>query len=145
MDLTVFVPWFGVGLAVIVAFFANYLYFGPKTMYPVWMRAMDRSPDEQPGSGTSVGIVFLLMFVALFVQALVMSWVLQASLKLYDLEDISFVHGALVGLGIGVAFAALPAFGHRMFGGAGWKVWLIESGGDILGLTLIGAVLSLYV
>ncbi len=70
---------------------------------------------------------------------------MQATLKLYDLKDISLLTGALVGLGIGVAFAAMTSFGHRMFAGQGFKVWLIEIGGDLLGLVLMGAVLSIYV
>lgn len=144
MDVSVFVPWFGVWVAVIVAFFANYLYFGPKTMFPVWWRAMGRSSDEKPG-GQNMPLVFVLMVVALFVQAITLSWVLQATLALYDLTDISLLNGALVGLGMGVAFAALTSFGHRMFAGQGPKVWLIEIGGDLLGLVLMGAVLSIYV
>jgi hypothetical protein len=145
MDLTVFVPWFGVWLAVIVAFFANYLYFGPRTMFPVWWRAMGKSSEEKPGDGQNMPLVFALMIVALFVQAITLSWVLQATLKLYDLDDISLLTGALVGLGMGVAFAAMTSFGHRMFAGQGFKVWLIEIGGDLIGLTLMGAVLSIYV
>ena len=145
MDLTLFVPWFGVWLAVIVAFFANFLYFGQKAMYPVWLRALGKSPDDRADGGGSMGLVFLLMFVALFVQAITMSWVLQASLKLYDIDDISLLHGAIVGFAMGVAFAAMPSFGHRMFAGQCWKVWLIEVGADVLGLTLMGAVLSIYV
>lgn len=89
-------------------------------------------------------LVFALMVVALFVQAITLSWVLQATLALYDLKDISLATGALVGLGIGVAFAAMTSFGHRMFA-SGFKVWLIEIGGDLLGLVLMGAVLSIYV
>lgn len=145
MDLPVGIPWFGVWLAVIVAFFANYLYFGPKTMFPVWWRAMGKPADEQPGKGQNMPLVFALMVVALFVEAITLSWVLQAALKLYGLSDISLATGALVGLGMGVAFAAMTSFGHRMFAGQGFKVWLIEIGGDVLGLTLMGAVLSLYV
>lgn len=145
MDLPVGIPWFGIWFAVIVAFFANYLYFGPKTMFPVWWRAMGKSSDEQPGRGQNMPLVFVLMVVALFVEALTLSWVLQAALKLYDVTDISLATGALVGLGMGVGFAAMASFGHRMFAGQGFKVWLIEIGGDLLGLVLMGAVLSLYV
>jgi hypothetical protein len=145
MDLTVTVPWFGVFLAVIVAFFANFLYFGPKTMYPVWMRAMGKPLDERPGGGSNMAPVFVLMMVALFVQALTLSWVLQATIKLYDVADASLATGALVGAGMGVAFAAMTSFGHRMFAGHGYKVWIIEVAADVLGLALMGAVLSLYV
>jgi len=142
---TVTVPILGIALAVIVAFLANYLYFGPRTMFPVWWRAIGKSPDEQPDLGNSAGMSFGLVFVASVVQALLMSWLLQAVATLYDLTDVSLVTGALVGLAIGIGFAAAPALGHRLFGGQGLTVWLIESGGDLLGLTLMGAVLSFFV
>ena len=146
MTTTVIIPFFGIAFAVIVAFFANYLYFGPKTMLPIWWRAIGKSPDEQPGGDRqSAGVAFGLTFLAAIVQALLMSWVLQAVAKLYRLSDVSLATGALVGLAMGVGFAAAPALGHRLFGGQGIKVWLIESGGDILSLTLMGAVLSIYV
>jgi len=35
--------------------------------------------------------------------------------------------------------------GHRLFSGQGLKVWAIEAGGDVLGLTLMGLVLSFFV
>jgi Protein of unknown function (DUF1761) len=145
MSTTIVVPWFGVGLAVIVAFLANSLWFGPKTLYPVWWRAMGKSPDEQPGEGRSMVGVFSLILLALIVEAFALSWVLQAAAKLYDLSDISPGTGALIGLGIGIAFAALTSLGHRLFAGQGLLVWIIEAGGDVLGLTLMGLVLSIYV
>jgi len=145
MTSTVTVPLVGVALAVLVSFLANFLYFGPKTMFPVWWRAIGKSPDEQPDMGQGAGVSFGLVIVASIVQALLMSWVLQAVAALYDLSDVSIATGALVGLAIGVGFAAAPALGHRLFAGHGTTVWLIESGGDILGLTLMGAVLSFFV
>ena len=142
---SVTVPFLGILLAVMVSFVANFIYFGPKTMFPIWWRAIGKSPDEQPDMGQSAGMMFGLVVVASIVQALLMSWVLQAVAKLYGVADVSLVTGALVGLAIGIGFAAGPALGHRLFSGQGIKVWLIESGGDILGLTLMGAVLSFFV
>jgi hypothetical protein len=144
MSSSVTVPVLGVVLAVLVSFVANFLYFGPKAMFPVWWRAIGKSPDEQPDMGRGAGAMFGLVLVASVVQALLLSWVLQAAARLYSQSDVSLATGALVGLAMGIGFAAAPALGHRLFGGQGFTVWLIESGGDILGLTLMGAVLSFF-
>lgn len=143
MDSTVTVPFFGILVAVVVAFFANFLWFGPKTFYPVWARALGR-PDQRPGEGSSMALVFGLTIVGSLVMALTLSWVLQAAAALYD-ADISLGAGALIGALMGLGIAAAASLGHRLFAGQGLVVWAIEVGGDILGLTLMGAVLALYV
>ena len=147
MTVTVVIPWLGVLLAMVVAFAANFLYFGPKTMYPVWARALGRSPDQQPGEGGGLGMggVFGLTIVALAVQALLLSWTVQAAASLYGSHDVSPGTGLIVGLAMGVGFEAMPSVGHRLFSGQGLKVWAIEAGGDVLGLTLMGLVLSFFV
>jgi hypothetical protein len=143
MDSSVIVPFFGILIAVVVAFFANYAWFGPKTFYPVWARALGQQ-DRRPGEGDSMALVFGLTLVGSVVMALTLSWVLQAAAALYD-TDISLGAGALIGAAMGLGIAAAASLGHRLFAGQGLVVWAIEVGGDILGLTLMGAVLSFYV
>jgi hypothetical protein len=140
--MTVTIPWLGVLVAFVVAFVANFLWFGPKTMFPLWWRALGHTPDEQP---TTEGMakVFGLTIAGLLVQVLTMSWVLQASAALYD-QEVTLGAGLLVGALIGAGIAAAASLGHRMFAGQGLTVWAIEVGGDILGLTLIGGVLSFW-
>jgi hypothetical protein len=143
MDSPVTVPLLGILLAVVVAFVANFLWFGPRTFYPVWARALGRA-DRQPGEGSSMALVFGLTLLGSVVMALTMSWVLQATAALYR-SDVSVAAGALVGALMGLGIAAAASLGHRLFAGQGLVVWAIEIGGDVLGLTLMGAVLALYV
>jgi len=142
--MTVTIPWLGILVAVVVAFIANFLWFGPKTFYPVWARALGKSPEEQPGGGQSMGVTFGLTILGSIVMAFTMSWLLQASAALYKTSDVSPGSGALVGLLVGIGIAAAASLGHRLFAGQGLVVWLIEVGGDILGLTLMGLVLSFF-
>ena len=51
--------------------------------------------------------------------------------------------GAGVLLLFGVGLVAASSLSHRLFGGDGFRVWLIEVGGDVVGLTLAGLVLGL--
>ncbi len=141
--MTVIVPWVGVLVAVLVSFMANFVWFGPKTFYPVWARALGKSPDDQPGAGQSMATVFGLTLLASLVMAFTISWVLQAAAALYT-ADVTVGFGALIGAVMGVGIAAAASLGHRLFAGQGLVVWAIEVGGDILGLTLMGVVLSFW-
>jgi hypothetical protein len=141
--MTVIVPWLGVLAAVAVSFVANFLWFGPRTFYPVWARALGRSPEDRPGEGLGMGVVFGLTLLASLTMALTLSWVLQAAAALYS-ADVTVGFGALVGVLVGAGIAAAASLGHRLFAGQGLVVWAIEVGGDILGLTLMGVVLSFW-
>lgn len=137
------INWWAVVVATIASFVVGFLYFNSKTMFPVWWRAMGRSMDEEPADSGSMGIVFAMMFVVSFVQAAVLAAVIE--LVRLTGQDVGLFGGLAVGALMGVAFAAMPAFGHRAFAGHGVKVWLIESGGDILGLMAMGAIIGLWV
>lgn len=137
------IQWLGVLAAFAAAFFANFLYFGPKTMFPLWWRALGRG-DEQPGQGMNMGLVFGLTTVGTLVQAVVMTFVVRGAQLLAGADEVSLALGALAGFVVGVGIAAATSLGHRMFAGQGVLVWAIEVGGDIIGLTLMGAVLSFW-
>jgi hypothetical protein len=142
MDVTL--HWVGILAAVVAAFVANFVWFGPKTMYPVWARALGKDPASPPGGTESMGLVFGLTVVGSVVQAITLAWLLQATALLYRATDVSLVFGALTGLAIGAGIAAATSLGHRLFAGQGLVVWAIEIGGDLLGLTIMGAVLSFW-
>lgn len=130
--------------ASVVAFVANFAWFGPRTFFPVWQRALGM-PDHDPAdAGTSMVVVFGLTTLAVVTQAVVMAVAVQAVAVATGAADVSLGLGALVGAVIGIAFAAAPSLGHRLFSGQGLVVWVIEVGADILGLVLIGATLSFW-
>jgi hypothetical protein len=144
--MTVTVNVLAVLLAVVVAFVAIFVWFGPKTFYPVWARALGKDPSAPAAqdSGVGMGVVFGLTVLGSVVQALTLCWLLQAALAVYGKTDASLAFGAVTGTAVGVGIAAATSLGHRLFAGQGLKVWAIEVGGDILGLTLMGLVLALF-
>jgi hypothetical protein len=144
--MTVTVNLLAVLLAVVASFVANFIWFGPKTFYPVWARALGKDPASTPGDGQGLGMgaVFGLTILGSVISALTLCWVLQAALAVYSTADASLVFGAVTGAALGVGIAAATSLGHRLFAGQGLVVWAIEVGGDILGLTLMGVVLSFF-
>jgi len=144
--MTVTIPWLGVLVAVVASFAVGFVYFGPKTMFPIWWRAMGRSTDDVPGQpgGLGMGAVFGLTLLGALVQALTLSWLLQASASLYGDADVTPGHGLLVGALVGLGIAGAASLGHRLFAGHGLVVWAIETVGDVLALMVMGLALSFF-
>lgn len=130
----------GIVLASIATFASGFAWFNGKTFYYRWWRLMnwDRPlPTEADGGG----MMFASISVAIVVQTVVLEVILDALRD--DAGYIGAVAGAGWGLLIGVVIAT-AALGHRLFGGHGFKVWMIEVGNDVLNCVIIGAILGAF-
>ena len=130
------IHWIAVLVSALVGIASGAIWFGPKTFYPAWSKAMGKPENYDPGENTNMAVVFGSTFAAQFVQAISMALILS-----------SFSHpnvgkGALVGLVAGIGLAAASSLGHRLFGGQGFRVWGLEVSNDILNLVLMGAILG---
>lgn len=134
------VNWLAVLLATLVSFVSGFIWFGPKTFYPVWWKAMGKSPNSEPGSNQNMAVVFGSIIIALFVQSLVFSIVLGW----YGARvgELNALNGAIAGLIVGVGIVAASPLSHRLMGQQGFKVWILEVGNDALNYVLMGLVLG---
>lgn len=133
------IHWIAVFVSALVGIASGAIWFGPKTFYPAWSKAMGRSETEIPGAGMNMGIVFGSTFLAQFFQAFGLALVMTM------LKDPSGAKGAVVGLVVGIFIAAASSLGHRLFGGQGFKVWALEVANDVLNLVLMGIILGAWV
>jgi len=132
-------------LAIVVAFVAFFaigaIWFGPKTFYPVWVRALGKDPQEGP-RGLPMPLVFGLTALGALVQvvttAIVIHFVSAAS------GAVGALGGAGIGLLLGVGIAAAASLSHRLFASQGLKVWIIEVGNDIVALTVAGLIIGIF-
>lgn len=130
----------GVLIASVAAFASGFAWFNGKTFYFVWWRLMNRDrplPTESDGAG----LMFGSLVVAILAQSIVLEVILDALRD--DAGHMGSLAGAGWGLLAGVALAA-AALGHRLFGGHGYRVWLIEVGNDVLNFVIIGAILGAF-
>jgi hypothetical protein len=135
----------------LIIFVFNAIWFGPKTFYPSWIRAMGREvPTERVEMKSSETFA---MFGGTYLGGLIQSATLGVFVTICRLLDPTFgaAQGALAGALLGFGIAAAASLGHRVFGQAnfnvfsGYKVWIIEVSADIIGLTLAGLVFGAWV
>lgn len=134
--------WWSPLLGAVLAFFVNFLWFGPKTFYPVWVRALGRDPSQESANGVGPGLAFGGTIVALLLQAYGVAVII--AMRVEAGVEVGPIRGLVIGALLGLVFAAAASLGHRLFSGQGLKVWLIEAGGDIAGLAAIGLVVGIW-
>ena len=136
------INWISVVLAAVAGGIIGAIWFGPKTFFPTWWKLMGKSPEENPGS-ESMGVTFGLTFAGAFVQALVMAVVI--GLAETATGGLDWFGGLATGALLGVGFSAATSIGHKLFGGFGLKVWLLEVCQDIVSLAAMGAIIASFV
>lgn len=126
----------------LVSFVSGFLWFGPKTLFPLWWKLMGKSPAEVPGGGRNMMVTFGSVLIGQLISFVTLALVMNPLIELGQVSGA--LDGALVGLLLGFGIAGATALGHRMFAGHGLVVWLIESGNDIVNLGIAGAILATW-
>lgn len=132
----------GVLVAFVVSFISGGIWFGPKTFYPIWMKAKGIASGQLSHQQNKPALLFGGTIIGVLVQTLTLATVitgLQAGNT-----DFSIVDGALVGAALGIGIAAFASLSHRLFGGDSLKVWIIETANDALNLTIAGAIITFF-
>jgi hypothetical protein len=132
----------GVLVAFVISFISGGIWFGPKTFYPIWMKARGIESGQLTAQQNKPAVLFGGTIVGLIAQTLTLG-VIITSLQSGN-ADFSVVDGALVGAALGVGIAAFASLSHRLFGGENFKVWLIETSNDAINLTIAGAVITYF-
>jgi hypothetical protein len=131
--------WLSYLVAVLFTFASGSIWFGPKTFYPIWMKAMKIDRVEHPES-SSMGKVFGGLITGVLLQVLVVAWIINSLMNMN--ADFGILDSAVVGFWLGVAICSMPNLSHRLFAGHGYKVWIIENGNDILNFTVVAMIIA---
>jgi len=133
----------------IVCFIIGAVWFGPRTFYPIWMKALGREVPTERVKMT--GGETLLMFGGTYVAALIQVstlGIIVAAARL--LHPVTWGTGLFLGFIFSVGLGAFASLSHRMFAQPDFKiykslkVWLIEVGQDVVCLSIAGAILGAW-
>ena len=131
----------GVVVAFFISFISGAIWFGPKTFYPVWMKAKGNSSGQLTASQNKPVLLFGGTIIGVFIQTLTLAVIINSVGKN---QDLSILKGAGVGLSLGVGISMFSSLSHRLFGGESLKVWIIETANDAINLTIAGAIITFF-
>ena len=132
----------GVFAAFGFSFVSGAIWFGPKTFYPIWMRARGIASGQLNSQQNKPALLFGGTIIGVLIQTLTLGAVITSLQKIQP--DFSISDGALVGFALGMGIAAFASLSHRLFGGESLKVWLIETANDALNLTVAGMIITFF-
>ena len=131
----------GVLAAFAFCFISGAIWFGPKTFYPVWMRAKDNATGQLTTSQNKPVLLFGGTILGIFIQTLTLGLIINS---LGKNVDIGILDGAGIGFALGVGISMFSSLSHRLFGGETLKVWVIETANDAINLTVAGAIIAFF-
>ena len=133
-------------IGVLVAFFFSFvssaIWFGPKTFYPVWMKARGIASGILTENQNKPVILFGGTIVALLFQIVTLGIIITSLQASQD--NFGIVDGAGVGFALGLGISMAASLPHRLFGGEGFKVWIIETANDGINLMIAGAIIAYF-
>ena len=132
----------GVLVAFLFSFISGAIWFGPKTFYPIWMKAKGNSSGQLTSNQNKPVLLFGGTIVGVLVQTLTLGLIIN-SLQLHN-PDLGVLDGAGVGFALGVGIGMFASLSHRVFGGDSLKVWIIETANDAINLTVAGAIIAFF-
>jgi hypothetical protein len=132
----------GVLLAYLVSFASGAIWFGPKTFYPVWMKAKGNSSGSLSARQNKPALLYGGTILGLLVQTFTLALIIT-SLQHAGL-NIGPSAGAFVGFALGVGISMFSSLSHRLFGGESLKVWIVETANDAINLTIAGAIIAFF-
>lgn len=134
--------WLGILVAFLFSFISGAIWFGPKTFYPIWMRARGIASGQLTSQQNKPAILFGGTIVGILIQTLTLGFIITNLQK--HQADFGLFDGALVGFALGVGIAAFASLSHRLFGGESIKVWIIETANDAINLTVAGIIITFF-
>ena len=135
------INWLAVVVCVLASMMIGGLWFGPKTFFPIWWKAVGKADVQAPSSGTSMAIVWGLIVVSSFVQAMFMALMVNAMGSLSGGATLG--SGALTGFLLWLGFVAPSSLTNKLFADR-IKAWMIEVGNHLVTFVVMGAILGAW-
>ena len=132
----------GVLIAFVFSFVSGGIWFGPKTFYPIWMKARGIANGQLTTQQNKPALLFGGTIIGVLVQTLTLALIIN-TLQVNGVE-LGLLDGAGVGFALGVGIGMFASLSHRLFGGESLKVWIIETANDAINLTIAGAVIAYF-
>lgn len=137
MDLSS-INWLAVIACVVFSVVSGSLWFGPKTFFPVWWKAIGKSESDKPDGRP---LTWILIMGSSFVQAVFMALMVNAMGSMTG--GATLVSGVTAGFLLWLGFVAPTSLVNKLFPGY-LKAWAIENGNHLINFVVFGAILGAW-
>jgi hypothetical protein len=140
------INWLAVIVCVVADMIVGFLWFGPKTFFPIWWKAIGKPnsdvPDNMMGGSLPMGMVWGLVVLAALIQAVFMALMVNAMGSMMP-GGPTLVSGATAGFLLWLGFVAPASLTNKLFADQ-IKAWLLEAGNHLVVYVLMGAILGAW-
>jgi len=135
------INWLAVVACVVASMIIGGTWFGPKTFFPIWWKAVGKS-DNDVSSKMSMGMVWGLIVLASFVQAVFMSLMVHAMGSMTP-GGATLGSGAMAGFFLWLGFVAPSSLTNKLFADR-LKAWVLEAGNHLITFVAMGAIIGAF-
>lgn len=136
------INWWAVLVCVAVSMIVGSVWFGPKTFFPVWWKAIGKTQSDVPGIAGAMGVTWALLVLCSCVQALFMALMVNAMGSMMP-NGATLGGGALTGFVLWLGFVGPASLTNKLFAGR-IKAWALETGNHLIVFVLFGAILGVW-
>lgn len=137
------INWLAVVVCVILSMVVGFLWFNPKTFFPIWWKAIGKSErDADPGMGAAMGMTWGLTILASVVQVVFMALMVNAMGSMTP-GGPTLASGAMAGFILWFGFVVPTSITNKIFAGQ-LKAWVLEMGPHLIDFVLFGAILGAW-
>ncbi|HUX21063.1 MAG TPA: DUF1761 domain-containing protein [Spirochaetia bacterium] len=131
------VNWLAVLACVVFSMVSGSLWFGPKTFFPAWWKAIGKEGQEPKGTP----ITWILLIASSAVQAIVLALVVMGLGRASG--GPTLVSGLIAGLVVWAGFVAATGLTNKLFAGQ-LKAWMFEAGNHLVNFAVFGIILGVW-
>jgi hypothetical protein len=132
------INWLAVLACVVFSVVSGSLWFGPKTFFPVWWKAIGKSENDKPDGRP---MTWILILVSSFVEAVFMALMVNAMGS--KTGGATLISGVTAGFLLWLGFVAPTSLVNKLFPGY-LKAWAIENGNHLINFVVFGAILGAW-
>jgi len=132
------IHWPAVLACIVFSMVSGSLWFGPKTFFPVWWRAIGKKETDLPDGKP---MVWVLLIGGCAVQVVFMAMLVAAMGRMSG--GATMASGVTLGLVLWVGVIAPCGLVNKLFSDQ-LKAWMIESGNHLVNFVVFGAILGAW-
>lgn len=133
------INWLAVLVCLVLSMVIGFIWFGPKTFFPIWWKAIGKRPEDQ---AIAAPLTWILTIVSAFLMILFLAFLVSGMAGALPGQP-TLLSGAATGFLVWLGFVAPSNLMNKVFA-VRYKAWFIETGQHLVMLVVFGAILGAW-